>query len=165
MKVLTKTKSLVFIIILLLITNVALMIFFMVKHKPGEKGYRDREQSGMYNSLQKEVGFSEDQLKQYQTLRKEQFQKLKPLFNEVRKSKENFYSLLYVENPTESLINAVADSIGQNQKILDLQMFTYFQKIRNTCTPGQLPKFDSTIKKVVLRMMGGPGRSKRDHSK
>ena len=119
----------------------------------------------MYNALKEEVGFSKDQLANYQSLRKEQLQKVKPLFNEVRNAKKDFYGLIYSENISDSLISADADSIAGKQKLLDMQMFAYFKKIRNICTPDQTQKFDSTLKKEVSRMVGRPGRDNQQHKK
>jgi Spy/CpxP family protein refolding chaperone len=161
----TKTKSLVTIIIFLLITNIAMLIFFIVLSKPVDKRPRNRETNGMYTSLQNEVGFSKDQLDKYQLLRKEQMEKVKPLFNEVRNAKKDFYGLLYSSNVPDSLIHADADSIANKQKTLDLQMFDYFKNIRNMCTPDQTEKFDSVIKKVVVRMVGRPGKENRENRK
>ena len=156
----TKTKSLVTIIIFLLITNVGMLLFFVFSGKPSVKREYNHEQGGgsMYNSLQNEVGFSKDQLDRYQLLRQGQRVIVKPLFGELRTAKTNFYDLLYTSNATDSLINANADSIAQRQKRLDLQMFGYFKNIRSICTPNQLQKFDTTINKVVIRMTGRNGR-------
>jgi Spy/CpxP family protein refolding chaperone len=155
-----KNKALIFIIIFLLITNIAMLIFFVVLRNPGNKKYSNRDQNGMSTLLQKEVGFSKEQLDQYQALRTKQRQNIKPLFNEVRKAKENFYGLIYSPSVSDSLLIADADSIAQTQKKLDLQMFHHFKMVRNICTPDQLQKFDSTIKKVVARMTGRSGRGK-----
>ena len=155
-----KYKVLVSIIIFLLVTNFALLIFFMVNSNPIDKRSGGHSENGIYNSLQNEVGFSKSQLDQYQALRILQRKNVKPLFDEVRKVKEDFYDLLYVNNVSDSLINADADSIAQTQKELDLQMFNHFKMVRDICTPDQLPKFDSTIKKVVVRMIGRSGKGK-----
>jgi periplasmic protein CpxP/Spy len=161
----TKTKSLVTIIIFLLITNIAMLVFFILLSKPVDRRQRNHETNGMYTSLQNEVGFSKDQLDKYQLLRKEQMEKVKPLFNEVRNAKKDFYGLIYSSNVADSLINADADSIAKKQKTLDLQMFTYFKNIRNICTPEQTQKFDSVIKKVVVRMVGRPGKDNHENKK
>jgi len=153
----TKTKTLVTIIVFLLITNFAMLIFFIILGKPAQR-QRNHETNGMYNSLQNEVGFSKEQLAKYQALRKEQLQKVKPLFNEVRNAKKDFYNLIYSNNISDSLINADADSIAQKQKTLDMQMFLYFKNIRSICTPDQAEKFDSTLNKEVARMVGRPGK-------
>ena len=141
-----------------------MLIFFIVLSKPAKR-QRNHESNGMYNALQDEVGFSKEQLGKYQSLRKEQMQKVKPLFNEVRNAKKDFYGLIFSTNISDSLINVDADSIAQKQKTLDMQMFRYFQNIRNLCTPGQTQQFDSTLKKEVARMVSRPGKDNRQQKK
>jgi Spy/CpxP family protein refolding chaperone len=155
-----KYKTLVSIIVFLLITNFAMLIFFMVIAKPIDKKSRYNDQNGFGVMLQKEVGFSKAQLEKYQALRTQQRQNIKPLFDDIRKSKDNFYGLLYSDSVPDSVIDANADSIANTQKKLDLQMFNHFKNIRNICTPDQLQKFDSSIKKAVARMTGRPGKGK-----
>ena len=159
-----KTKGLVSIIIFLLLTNVAMLIFFIVLNKP-VKRQKEHEFNGMYTSLQTDVGFSESQLAQYQDLRKEQMQKVRPLFNEVRNAKRNFYALIYSGSVSDPAINEYADSIALRQKNLDIQMFRYFQNVRSICTADQLQRFDSTLKKEVARMIARPGKDKSQQSK
>ncbi len=154
----TKTRSLITIIVFLLVTNMAMLIFFIVLSKPAERRLRNHESNGLYNSLQNEVGFSKDQLNKYQALREGQMKQVHPLFNEVREAKRNFYELIYASQASDSIINADADSIAQKQKNLDMQMFHYFKNVRNICSPGQTQKFDSVINKLVSRMVGRPGK-------
>jgi Spy/CpxP family protein refolding chaperone len=163
----SKTRSLVTIIIFLLITNVGMLLFFVFSSKPSVKKEPGREQGGgsMFNSLQKEVGFSTAQLDRYQALRKEQRDIVRPLFGELRAAKKDFYVLLYADTISDSLVIVDADSIAQKQKRLDLQMFRYFKNIRNICTPDQLQKFDSTVNKVVIRMVGRSGKGNHDNKK
>jgi Spy/CpxP family protein refolding chaperone len=113
----------------------------------------------MYKSLQNEVGFSENQLKQYQALKDQQMKTVRPKFNEVRQSKKDFYELISSAQVSDSALNADADSIAQKQKNLDMQMFQYFKNVRKICTDEQTEKFDSLMKKVIGRMVGRPGES------
>jgi periplasmic protein CpxP/Spy len=164
METIKKYKSLVIIIVFLLVTNVAMLIFFMAISKPIDKRSSGRFGNTLYNEMQNNVGFSKDQLDQYQSLRTENRSAVKPLFENVSKAKENFYNLLYNENAPDSLINSYADSIAQSQRILDLQMLRHFKKVRSLCTTDQLPKFDTAIKKVVMRMISRPGKGKTSRS-
>ena len=158
------TKPLVFIILILLLSNLALIFFFVFNNKPHERKFGNNEKGALYNSLQKEVGFSQEQLDKYSLLRKEQFKTLKPYFDEVRKSKEEFYSLIPSDSATDSLIQSKAANINEKQKMVDITMFDYFKKVRGLCTDRQLVKFDSAFKKSVLsRMIGGSGRGKKQH--
>ena len=161
----SKTKPLITIIVFLLITNIGMLIYFIVTNKPAEKKQKSYQSTGMYHSLEKEVGFSKDQLDKYLSIRKEQMQKMKTLFNDVRDAKKDFYGLIYSPNLSDSLVNADADSIAKKQKTLDLQMLGYFKNVRNICTPAQRQKFDSTMKKEVARMVDHPGKHNLEHKK
>ena len=122
----------------------------------------ESRQGGIYTMLKEDVRFTSEQMARYEELRKKQHTELRPLFSEIRKSKDTFYSLLYKADLADSLKNTLADSIGVNQKNLDLHMFDYFRDVRNICTEEQLLRFDSSIKKVVMRMTGRRGRNKTD---
>lgn len=154
----TKNKSLVSIIVFLLITNIAMLIFFLVMNNPKQKNFHTREENGMAGMLQKEVGFSKSQLDTYQSLRKNQLDTLHELFDELRKSKMDFYNLIYSSQVSDTSVSRAADAIADKQKLLDLHMFNHFKMVRNICTPDQLPKFDSTIQKVFIRMTGKTGK-------
>ena len=135
-----------------------MLIFFLALSKPADKRQKNHSPNGMYTSLQNDVGFNKDQLDQYQALRKEQRDKMRPLFNELRTSKKDFYKLLYSSANSDSLVSADADSIAQKQKTVDMHMFRYFKSIRNLCKPEQLPQFDSSITREIGWMVGSrPG--------
>ena len=157
----TKNKSLVSIIIFLLITNIAMLVFFLALNKPTQKDAHGRDQNGMSGALQKEVGFSKSQLDTYQSLRKNQMDTVHALFEDLRKSKMDFYNLIYSSQVPDSSLYKAAEVIAERQKTLDLHMFNHFKMVRNICTPDQLQKFDSSIQKVFIRMTGRPG--KEDH--
>ena len=155
----SKNKSLVSIIIFLLITNVVMLIFFLVLNKPIQRNTRLRDQNGMSGMLQKDVGFTKDQLNTYQTLRKGQLDSVHILFDEVRKAKMDFYNLIYTPNVADSTLISAADEIAVRQKTLDLHMINHFKMVRNICSPDQVQKFDSSIKKIIVRMVGKSGRN------
>lgn len=134
-----------------------MLIFFLVTNSPSQKNSHAHDQNGMSGMLQKEVGFSKDQLDRYQSLRKNQLDTLHELFDDLRKSKMDFYKLIYSSQISDSSVNKAADVIAERQKTLDLHMFNHFKMVRNICTSDQLPRFDSTIQKVFIRMTGRSG--------
>jgi periplasmic protein CpxP/Spy len=156
-----KNKSLISIIIFLLITNLAMLIFFLVMNGQGQRNGHGHDQNGISGLLQKEVGFTKEQLDTYQSLRKGHLDKVHTLFDDLRKAKTDFYDLIYTSQVSDSAVNRAAGVIAEKQKTLDLQMFNHFILVRNICTPGQLPKFDTTIKKVITRMTVRPGKEGR----
>jgi len=150
-----KNKALVSIIIFLLITNVAMLVFFLVVNKPAPRPSRHEGMTGM---LQKDVGFNKQQLDAYQSLRKNQLDSMHALFDDLKKEKIDFYDMIYEPDMNDSLLESSADNIATKQKKLEMRMFYHFKAVRTICTPDQLPKFDSTLKKVVMRMISRNGK-------
>lgn len=142
-----------------------MLVFFLVLNKPPQKVVRPHDQNGMSGMLQKEVGFSKDQIDTYLSIRKSQMDTIHVLFDDLRKSKMDFYDLLYSSQVPDSSLNKAADIIAERQKALDLYMFDHFKKVRNICNPDQLQKFDSTIKKVLIRMTGKNGKDNHNQHK
>lgn len=164
MDTITKNRSLVSIIIFLLISNIAILIFFL-GIKDGRKTSHSKDgRNTVAVFLQKDMGFNKERMDEYQKLREAQMKSVKPLFDSIRSAKENFYSLLYINNASDSFINNAADVIGEKQMALDMQMFSHFKNIRNLCAPQELPKFDSSFKKVVEKITNGRFR-KSDNDK
>jgi hypothetical protein len=157
----TKNRSLISIIVFLLITNIVMLVFFLLLNKPMQKNPHGKDQNGMAGMLQKEVGFTKDQLNEYQALRKGQMDSIHTLFDELRKAKIDFYELIYRGIANDSTLSNAAEVIAEKQKALDLHMFHHFEAVRNICTSDQLQKFDSTIKKVIIRMNGKPGHDQK----
>jgi protein CpxP len=163
MDTISKNKSLISIIIFLLIMNLAMLVFFLVLNNQGQRNSHGHDQNGISGLLQKEVGFTKEQLDTYQSLRKDHFDKVHALFDELRKTKTDFYNLIYTSQVSDSSVNGAADLIAEKQKKLDLNMFNYFKMVRNICTTDQLQKFDTTIKKVLIRMTRKPGKDAHNH--
>lgn len=154
MESLTKNRSLISIIIILLISNIAILIFFLFLS--GDKRAHTRDnRNGISTFLQKDMGFNKQQMDEYQKLREEHIKKAEPLFEDIRSSKNNFYNFLYTDSTPDSVVNKAAAVIGEKQITLDMQMFQHLKKVRTLCTPDELPKFDSLFKKIVERMTGG----------
>jgi protein CpxP len=163
---LSKSRSLIFIITVLLLTNIAVLGYFLWfkkpnKHDNGEKGHK-----GIATALQNEVGFNEQQVAQYRELKEKQWATIGPMFDNMCKAKDNLFRLLSDENANDSIINKTADVIATQQKAVDVQVFNHFKKIRNLCTPEQLPKYDSLVQRIIKKMSkpcrDGTGKKDKD---
>ena len=158
-------KNLIFIIVALLLTNIAVLAYFLWLKKP--EPVRPPERKGiMIELLQKEVGFDTVKMEQYKQLKDEQRETVRPLFDEMRKAKENFFKLISDPGANDSVINKAADAIAQQQKALDLQTFNHFKKVRALCeTPEQQVKYDSAVVKMFRKMGRSPRHNDSDKEK
>jgi len=146
--------------VLLLITSVLLvanigLLYYFVFNKP-EKPSRPP----IINPIEKvkiEVGLNDEQAVAYDSLRSQQFRNMKPLFKELTKSKEDFFSLIYQQGVSDSVLNSYASRIGEKQMELDISTFHYFQSIKALCTEEQKPKMDSFITQIVKRIISNNG--------
>ncbi len=146
-----RSKVFVAIIVLLVIVNIALVSFFLLK-KDGGRHYKHEDRKAMIaRFLKNEIGFSSAQLQQYDTLSSRHRDNIKSMFDSLRSSKDKQFKELAAENFSDSTMNIVADRSAATQKAMELRMFNHLKKIRLLCTPEQLPKFDSLFGKVLNR--------------
>lgn len=156
-----QNRSKVFLVIIgiLLIANIAMLSFFLMKKDNGRNEKRPDRKAMIADFLKKEIGFNETQLQQYDTLSDRHRDNVRKMYDNHRSSKDNQFKQLAASNFSDSIINNVADQSAASQKIMELQMFNHLKNIRALCTPEQLPKFDSLFVKILNRR-GGEGRKK-----
>ena len=154
MNQLSRNKVLLTIIAILLITNVVMLVLFL-RMKPHE---REPKRLGFTEKLKNQVGFSQQQMAVFEPKKKVFWTRVREKFDEIKKTKEDFYKFMYDPSVPDSVIEAKADMIGKQQKDLDLFVIRHFKDIRTLCTPDQLPKYDSLLPPLIERMTARPER-------
>jgi hypothetical protein len=140
----TKSKLYILIIGILLITNIAMLFIFLNKKDDGKKGNRNNDRAAvMKEFLQKDIGFSEQQLSEYDTLNKMHKENIKADFETIKSNKEQQFKELGARGFNDSVIAEMANKSAENQKLMTVKMLSHFAAIRKICTAGQQPKFDS----------------------
>jgi uncharacterized glyoxalase superfamily metalloenzyme YdcJ len=138
-------------VIILLLANIGMLVFFI-----NSKGDRHVRNNGGRDAmakefLQKEIGFTPQQLQLYDTLSKQHREKIKAFFDEFRSSKENSLKELGNKSFSDSAIALSIEKSANMQKEMEKNMLYHFKSIRALCTPQQMPKFDSLFYKMVIR--------------
>ena len=161
-RLLNNNKVLLFIIAILLITNIAMLVFYFARPcgRPGDRFLPPKEAMGMF--LKNEVKFTPKQMKLFDSLRDDHRQQMRPLFKKINAAKDNFYLHIrdgaLIEDP---LFRSSLDSIASIQKMIDSAMFFHFRNVRMICTPQQLPIYDSLAQHLIKRMMNPYRRPER----
>jgi protein CpxP len=151
----SKNKTLVFIIVVLLLANVAMLIYFLWLKQPDKPAVVVRSPSDRFaDALKKDVGFTDEQVTQYKQLKDAKWDRIKLRFDDLRTAKDNFFHLISVENINDSVLNNAADTVAQRQKSLDLQAFIHLKELRKVCTPEQQPQYDSLVQRIFHRITG-----------
>ena len=150
----SKYRILIFLVVFLLLTNIGLLLYFTAFNKPAPKTNRpEKRGSGITAFLQNDLGFSKEQMVELDSVKKRHREAIKPLFDELGKSKDSFYQLIGKPGVSDSALQAAANAIGRKQVALDLQFFQNFNSLRKLCTDQQLAKFDSAMPLLASRMM------------
>lgn len=153
----SRNKTLLFIIAVLLLTNIAMLVYFLGKREDKPKSQRS-QRGGLTEMLQKDVGFNEEQVARYKKLKEQQWETIRPMFDQMRKAKDSLFRLMGDSTANDSLINKAAEAIASQQKALDLQAFNHFKRVRELCSnTEQQVKYDSAILRM-FRKMGKPAR-------
>lgn len=156
MNFLRNNRVLLMIVAALLLTNMAILYFFVKDNKkapPSRPAWEDPRAK-----MQHEVGLSDDQMTRYSEIRKEYYQNMKPLFNEIRSARDSFFTLIYRPGTPDSVISKYASAIAAKQQEIDTRMIKYYWSLKDICTPDQLPKMDTFLKSITRRMYGGGRR-------
>ncbi|HYF32480.1 MAG TPA: Spy/CpxP family protein refolding chaperone [Chitinophagaceae bacterium] len=150
----SRIKILLFLVGILLVTNLVLLVFILGK-KDGHEGRRVQQDrsSVMRIYLKDSVGFTDQQLAQFDKLRDQNKQDMKPLFEQMRQSKLAFYNLLKQPGAHDSVTTAAANAMAEKQKAVDMAFYKYFEEVRSLCTPEQQVKYDSLVQQIVRRMI------------
>ncbi len=157
----TQNKSKIFLTIIgiLLVANIAMVSFFLLKKDGSRHEKRPDRKTMITHFLKNEIGFSAEQLQQYDTLSDNHRKNIMDMFDSLKSSKGKQFKQLTTGNFSDSVINNVAEQSAVSQKMMELQMFSHLKNIRMLCTPVQIPKFDSLFVKILYRR-GGEGRKK-----
>ena len=158
MSYIRNNRVLLLITSVLLIANIGLLYYFVFNKpahppRPSEKEMHDMA----IEKVKNEVGLNDEQAVAYDSLRTQQFRRMRPLSKDITKSKEDFFSLIYQQGVSDSVLNSYASKIGEKQVELDLSTFHYFQSIKELCKEEQKPKMDSFIKQIVKRIISNNG--------
>jgi len=141
-------KVLLLIITVLLLTNIGVLVYFMKYRQCEPEMVKPK---GATDLLQEQVGFSKEQLDQYKKAREQQRELIRPMYENMRTTKDSLYRLLGDSTVTDARLDTLAGHIGDRQKALDLLTFHQFRELRKICRPDQRVLYDSMMAQLFYR--------------
>lgn len=143
-------KILTIAVILLLITNIALVFFLMSDKRKGNIK-RNAGKGDPSEMMAKELGMTEQQKRDHKQLKDDHFKAMKPLYDSLRSAKTAYYVFVKDSMVTDSTLAVYSQQVNKRQAEIDKATFTHFKRVRNLLTPEQQPKFDEFIQKMMQR--------------
>ena len=156
----SNNKILSIAVALLLITNIALVIF-MLKGKDQSGNKRSGGKSDPFENMAKELKMTEEQKKEHLRFRDEYFKIAKPLFDSVRAAKSAFFALVKDSTATDSMMNVYNRRQSDIQFTIDSLTYKHFNRVRALYTGEQQKKYDEMVQKMMQKQ-NGRGNWKKD---
>lgn len=89
--------------------------------------------------------------------RKDSFMKsMKPLWDDIRKSKYDLYRQLQDVNTQDSVIQQLTTVIGQKTVLSEKMQYQHFRELRMICTAEQQARFDTLVPQLLSRYRNKP---------
>jgi len=166
-----KPKILTIVIIGLLVLNFATLAFLWFRrpadiHPQFIRQHMMGQMQGPRGFLEGQLNFSEKQKDEAMKLREEHMKTMMTIQDSIHMLKDNLFDLIAVTPTDTPRVNALVQSIGDEQKKIELATFYHFQKIRALCDDSQKQKFDRIMKEVGNNIgmgMGPRGRNMMPH--
>ena len=153
MSYLRSNKLLLLIIGVLLVANISLLWFYVWKKPNKAEPRKQMEQPS--TRLKREIGFNDQQATIYDSLREKHYGSIRPMFEELRTSRDSLFKLMHQPMVDDSLIASQSEIVYEKQKAIDLKMHRYFRSLRDLCTEEQKPKMDSFLTNLAKKMANG----------
>jgi Spy/CpxP family protein refolding chaperone len=153
MSYLRNNKLLLLVIGVLLVANISLLWFYVWK-KP-EKTVTKRPTERASDRLKREIGFTTQQATTYDSIREHHYSSIRPMFEDLRASRDSLFKLMHQPLVDDSLIALQSEIVYEKQKAIDLKMHRYFRSLRDLGTEEQKPRIDSFLNNLAKKMANG----------
>lgn len=100
------------------------------------------------------LGFSEEQIDEYEILIREHRRIVEPARRNIRKLKRELYGLLYLPADDPKIQKIIGEILLRERRIEEAT-FAHFREVRAICTEEQKKEFDRIINRVLEGMAAG----------
>ncbi len=153
-------KTISWLLLISLIINITVLITFSYYrwfHEPQERSKYHR--SGFRERMHKRLKLTDEQEKQIGELRKQFFERIKPVREKIHSQRRILTNLIFEDSVDFNLITARLDSIKELERKIELESVKNLQKYREVLSPEQQAEFK---KMITSRYQESDSRKKAD---
>lgn len=141
---LTKQKTYVWLVVLLVIINLATLLFLWLG-RPTPPEFGDRKRPDTNKFLKNELELTDDQDKKLKELREELFDTTETLRELIGNKKQLLKEESFKETPDLEKVNTLVAEIGELEAQSEMLRFNHFTLVKKVLTDEQIKKFKSII--------------------
>lgn len=146
----SKNRTLIIIFSILLLLNIGMLSYFIF-FKEKKIHTEEKKKSYMSEYLKNDVNFSDSQLQQYDSLKKEHQKITRELYDSMRQNKQKVFKQIGMAGFADSSLENAATYAAAQQKVLEIETLKFLGKTRSLGTLEQQIKFDSSFYKVFSK--------------
>lgn len=105
--------------------------------------------------LSRELKFSEEQRKQYRSLREGHFKAIQPMLEEIHENRKRFFQQVNDTTLTDAQLQQQAEQLEVKLAKIDVMTFRHFQQVRALCTPEQRAQLAEVLARFPARWFSG----------
>ena len=152
MDIFTQQKLLIRTVVVLVVLNLVSIGFFVLKeirphHEPllfpKNESYKD-----VSRILKEELNLSEQQVAQFDEIRKRNFEKQAILKKIIRDDKDAMNTEMFNIKTDEAKIEMFAIRISDNEYKMEMLRYDQAKELKAVCKPEQLAKFENLVKEI-----------------
>ena len=137
------------------IVSIGSVWYFHVNRPPENRPPKEGHPEIIQHFLQSEVGLTEEQAKQFRDTRKRYADLSKRYFQDIAQLKFELVNESMTADPDSLKVEQFLQTMGDNQRELELLLYNQFQDLYNICRPDQQERFKKLIGEL-LEMTGPP---------
>jgi hypothetical protein len=167
-------KVLIWVVIVLIFTNGALILVLFQQNRPIKNlrdEHRERREElrkhykNHHNFLEEELRLSKEQRTVYRESRKQHKIEVNSMIDKIKGCKKRLHTELYKKHPDTIQVGQLIDSIGMLAKDLEYLNFIHLKEIRKTLSDQQLEQFKKFTEKMHRRINRHCLDEERNHRK
>jgi periplasmic protein CpxP/Spy len=147
------TRVLRIVIIVLILINLGTLTFIWFHSPLSRRSDQSQFASGF---LVKELELSKSQQENYFRLRGNHRKILEQLEEQDKTLHNRFFDQLFSEIPDSKSVEALADSISENRRKMEVLTYDHFMQVRHMLTPEQKKKFERIFDEVIRMVLPPP---------
>lgn len=162
MDIFKQKRNLVFVIIMLVALNLALIVLLWLGKPPGPlqqriSGNDEEEISRVRELIKNELGFDEEQAEEYLRLRSEHQKAASQLDSEVRQLKKQMFDEVLQDTQRPILSDSLLKLIQAKQASIELLTFKHLLDLKKICKPDQQDNL-KILMHEMFRQNSPPGK-------
>lgn len=152
-------KILVVKVIILLLVNIALLIFLWKGKQSGDNKHQPSSGNSV-ETMAKELNMTDSQKTAYQNFRDRYFANTKPIYDSIREARKYFLKMIQSPVVNDSDLELYSNRIAEKQALIDRMTLTHFRNVRAIFSGDQQKKYDDFIQKIFLRKRDSTGKKR-----